>query len=66
MKKDATPEGVARIENVEELLNGIRDFTEGQKEIVDASGNLDEFLQDIALATDLDSKEMMTTLIEFP
>ena len=57
LKKDATPEGVARIENVEELLNGIRDFTEGQKEIVDASGNLDEFLQDIALATDLDSKE---------
>ena len=57
MKKDATPEGVARIENVEELLNGIRDFTEGQKEIVDASGNLNEFLQDIALATDLDSKE---------
>ena len=57
LKKDATPEGVARIENVEELLNGIRDFTEGQKEIVDASGNLDEFLQDIALATDLDSKD---------
>ena len=57
LKKDATPEGVARIENVEELLNGIRDFTEGQKEIVDASGNLNEFLQDIALATDLDSKE---------
>lgn len=57
LKKDATPEGVARIENVEELLNGIRDFTEGQKEIVEASGNLDEFLQDIALATDLDSKE---------
>ena len=57
LKKDATPEGVARIENVEELLNGIRDFTEGQKEIVDASGNLNEFLQDIALATDLDSKD---------
>ena len=57
LKKDSTPEGVARIENVEELLNGIRDFTEGQKEIVDATGNLDEFLQDIALATDFDSKE---------
>ena len=66
LKKDATPEGVARIENVEELLNGIRDFTEGQKEIVDASGNLAEFLQDIALATDLDTRRMMTTLIEFP
>ena len=31
LKKDATPEGIARIENVEELLNGMRDFTEGQK-----------------------------------
>ena len=57
LKKDATPEGIARIENIEELLNGIRDFTEGQLEIVDSSGNLAEFLQDIALATDLDKDE---------
>ncbi len=57
LKKDATPEGIARIENIEELLNGIRDFTEGQLEIVDSSGNLDEFLQDVALATDLDKDE---------
>ncbi len=54
LKKDATPEGIARIENIEELLNGIKDFTEGQKEIVDARGALSEFLEDIALATDLD------------
>ena len=45
------------IENIEELLNGIRDFTEGQLEIVDSSGNLAEFLQDVALATDLDKDE---------
>ena len=57
LKKDATPEGIARIENIEELLNGIRDFTEGQLEIVDSSGNLTEFLQDVALATDLDKDE---------
>jgi len=57
LKKDATPEGIARIENIEELLNGIRDFTEGQLEIVDSCGNLAEFLQDIALATDLDKDE---------
>ena len=57
LKKDATPEGIARIENIEELLNGIRDFTEGQLEIVDSSGNLAEFLQDVALATDLDKDE---------
>ena len=28
-----TPEGIARIENIEELLNGIKDFTEKQKKI---------------------------------
>ncbi|RZS93973.1 ATP-dependent helicase [Aquimarina brevivitae] len=54
LKKDTTPEGVARIENIEELLNGIRDFVEGQKEVADARGALTEFLEDVALATDLD------------
>ena len=57
LKNDATPENISRIENIEELLNGIRDFTEGQKELSDASGNLDEFLQDVALITDLDNKD---------
>jgi DNA helicase-2/ATP-dependent DNA helicase PcrA len=54
LKKDGTPEGIAKIENIEELLNGIKDFTEGQKEIDGARGALDEFLEDVALATDLD------------
>lgn len=54
LKKDGTPEGVAKIENIEELLNGIRDFTEGQKELADATGSLTEFLEDVALATDFD------------
>jgi DNA helicase II / ATP-dependent DNA helicase PcrA len=54
LKKDGTPEGIARIENIEELLNGIKDFTEGQKEIDGARGALSEFLEDVALATDLD------------
>lgn len=57
LKKDATPEGVARIENIEELLNGIRDFAEGQQELVDATGNLTEFLEDVALATDFDNEQ---------
>ncbi|WP_127845285.1 ATP-dependent helicase [Psychroflexus aestuariivivens] len=55
-KKDGTPEGIARIENIEELLNGISDFVEGQKELVDYNGTLDEFLEDVALATDLDKE----------
>ncbi len=54
LKKDGTPEGIARIENIEELLNGIRDFVEVQKEIADTTGSLAEFLEDVALATDLD------------
>jgi len=53
-KKDGTPEGIAKMENIEELLNGIKDFVEGQKELVDAKGDISEFMEDVALATDLD------------
>ena len=54
LKKDATPEGMAKIQNIEELLNGIKDFTDGQKEVDGARGALSEFMEDVALATDLD------------
>lgn len=54
-KKDGTPEGIAKMENIEELLNGIKDFVEGQMELADATGNIAEFLEDVALATDLDN-----------
>ncbi len=54
LKKDATPESVTRIENIEELLNGIKDFVEGQQEVADVTGSLSEFLEDVALATDMD------------
>jgi DNA helicase II / ATP-dependent DNA helicase PcrA len=56
MKKDGTPEGIARLENMEELLNGIQDFVEGQREIDGATGSIAEFLEDVALATDLDKE----------
>jgi len=56
MKKDGTPEGIAKIENIEELLNGIQDFVDGQKELADANGSLAEFLEDVALVTDLDKE----------
>ncbi len=54
-KKDGTPEGIAKMENIEELLNGIKDFVEGQKELADSTGSLAEFLEDVALATDFDN-----------
>jgi len=56
LKKDGTPEGIARIENIEELLNGVRDFVEEQKQFDGATGALTEFLEDVALATDMDKE----------
>jgi len=55
VNKEGTPEGQVRLENVEELLNGIKDFVEGQMELADAGDSLAEFLEDVALATDLDA-----------
>ncbi|EDM43491.1 ATP-dependent DNA helicase II [unidentified eubacterium SCB49] len=55
LKKDGTPEGIARMENIEELLNGMSDFVEEQKEIADTNGSLAEFMEDVALATDADN-----------
>ena len=55
-KKDGTPEGVERMQNIEELLNGIRDFVEGQEQVEEEGNSLAEFLQDVALATDMDKE----------
>ena len=54
LKKDESPEGISRVENVQELLNGIRDFIEDQKEIVDSNDRLSEFLSNVSLSTDFD------------
>ena len=56
MEKDGTPESVSKVENVQELLNGIKDFiTDKIEQGEDAS--LTSFLEDVALATDFDSKK---------
>ena len=64
VKEDNTPEGIARMNNVEELLNAIGDFSEKRNAIfaidnmgVIEEGNLitlDMFMQDVALLTDAD------------
>ncbi len=54
LKKDDSPEGISRVENVQELLNGIRDFIEDQKELVDSNNKLSEFLSTVSLSTDFD------------
>ena len=53
-------EGIMRFENLEELLNGIKEFSEEENDEVDADDHslrtLDEFMEDIALYTDADDK----------
>ncbi len=63
LDQDKTPEGVSRLENIEELLNAIKDFTEtdevqlGDEESDQSIRTLDQFMQDIALLTDADEKD---------
>ena len=55
---NSDPEGLARQENVEELLAGMQDFCESKKE--EGRENeiyLTDYLQEVALLTDLDSDD---------
>jgi DNA helicase II / ATP-dependent DNA helicase PcrA len=52
---DKTPEGVSRHENIQELLNGIKEFADSAPE--GTTRTLGEFLQDVALLTDADEEK---------
>ncbi len=51
---DKTPEGVSKHENIQELLNGIKDFT---AVIDDAPKALENYLENVALLTDADNED---------
>lgn len=53
---DKTPEGVSRYENIQELLNGMKEFSDGG-EGSDTARTLPEFLIDVALLTDADNTD---------
>ena len=61
LKEDKTDEGVSRLENINALLDGIKDFVEndelqqGEEAIADKS--LSTYLQNIALFTDADDNK---------
>ena len=66
--QDKTPEGLSRYENVQELLNGIKEFVEtgrtitplGDEDLYQDTGEvrtLVQFMQDIALLSDADEEE---------
>ena len=53
---DRTPEGVARYENIQELLNGMKEFSDRENPTdPNAINGLSDFLIDVALLTDADS-----------
>ncbi|NTW24806.1 MAG: UvrD-helicase domain-containing protein [Lentimicrobium sp.] len=65
---DNSDEGMSRMQNSEELLNALKDFSEseqtlfpndgsGEEETMDQTRSLDLFMQEIALLTDADSDD---------
>ncbi|PQL90794.1 ATP-dependent helicase [Apibacter adventoris] len=57
LKEDDTPEGISRVENIQELMNSLQGFVEEQKQLDEGDPSLNHFLENIALASDLDSGE---------
>ncbi len=63
LKEDDSPEGVSRMENIEELLNAIREFSEAEADVPMEGedetkiNSLESFMKDVALLTDADTKD---------
>ncbi|GAB4312913.1 MAG: 3'-5' exonuclease [Bacteroidales bacterium] len=66
LREDKTPEGISRYENIEELLNAIKEYTESEVSVMPGQESreekpepktLDRFLQEVALITDADVDE---------
>ncbi|TWP23242.1 ATP-dependent DNA helicase [Apibacter muscae] len=55
LKEDDTPEGISRVENVQELMNSLQGFVDEQRQLEDGDPSLNYFLENIALASDLDN-----------
>jgi DNA helicase-2/ATP-dependent DNA helicase PcrA len=56
LHNDKSPEGMSRHENIQELLNGIQEFTVSALE-EDLPNKLENFLEDVALLTDQDNEK---------
>jgi DNA helicase-2/ATP-dependent DNA helicase PcrA len=51
LKSNKTPEGISRMENIQELLNGIKEFSKNPET---RNSNASEYLQNVSLITDMD------------
>jgi len=60
-REEDTPEALNRMENMEELLNSVKEFGERGAEANEgdlaSQGSLEEFMQEVALFTDADKEE---------
>ena len=52
LKDDQTPEGISRVENIQELMNSMQGFIEEQQQLEDGDASLSSFLENIALSAD--------------
>jgi len=59
LREDKTPEGISRQENIEELLNSIKDLVDKENDSDNEEQNisLNRFMEDIALITDSDKDD---------
>jgi len=61
LNEDKTPEGISKTENIEELLNAIKEFSEKDPEIPSESDNstrtLSDFMSEVALLTNSDDDD---------
>lgn len=55
--QDRSPENMSRQENIEELVNGMRDFCHGRQEEGNPHVLLSDYLSEIALLTDQDEEQ---------
>lgn len=77
LKEDQTPEGISRVENIQELMNSMQGFIDEQIQLEDGNPSLSYFLENIVLASDIqendgdDDKVSLMTIhlskgLEFP
>lgn len=55
-KNEGSLESFNRIENIEELVNGINDFIKGQEELFESDKSLSKYLEDVALYSETDKE----------
>ena len=63
LEKGGMPEDISRVENIQELLNGLQDFILLQEEDEEGDVSLASFLENVALATDFDVDKGETDVV---